>query len=60
MDKPSSLLSLLEPLLRESLQNLDYQLSSVSWKTWTPDQVVPSEPQITSKPTIYQGMDIRI
>ncbi|MDQ0206363.1 hypothetical protein [Alkalicoccobacillus murimartini] len=60
LDKPSALIQLLEPHLRESLRKQDFKLSSISWNSWEAGKVKAKEPLKPTVHTHYQGMDIRI
>ncbi|WYP24980.1 hypothetical protein NSQ54_11635 [Alkalihalobacillus sp. FSL W8-0930] len=61
-DRPDALVALLEPMVKHSLEKLDYQFTSVSWKKWQAETQEPNRPAF--KPmqaqASYQGMDIRI
>lgn len=58
-EKPTYLLSLLEPHLRERLEDGNYQLSSLSWQQWTKD-TESKQLKIESFQNDAQRMDIRI
>ncbi|OIJ17818.1 hypothetical protein BKP45_19845 [Anaerobacillus alkalidiazotrophicus] len=64
--KPIKLISYLQPLLKEGLLNLDYQLSSIKWtqsiqsKTKDKKNVLHQENTYVQTSKAYQGVDIRI
>lgn len=65
-EKPIKLISYLQPLLKEGLLNLDYQLSSIKWsqsiqsKAKDKGNVLRQESTYVQTSKVYQGVDIRI
>ncbi|MEN0643853.1 hypothetical protein MKY91_11895 [Alkalicoccobacillus gibsonii] len=61
-DRPDALIKMLEPIIKQSLEKMDYQFTAVSWKTWPTESPVSNNRTFTPPqvPTSYQGMDIRI
>lgn len=49
-------------MVKQSLEQLDYQFTSVSWKKWQAETQEPNRLAFkqTQSQATYQGMDIRI
>ncbi|MFK3938678.1 hypothetical protein ACI2JA_14360 [Alkalihalobacillus sp. NPDC078783] len=61
-DRPDALVAMLEPVVKQSLEKLDYQFTSISWKKWAVETEVSANRTFSSShiQESYQGMDIRI